>query len=57
MTSNTNTSDQKTKLQILVPGGQGFIGSHCVIELVKAGYEPIVVDNYSNSSNGLSCHC
>lgn len=40
------------KRQILVPGGQGFIGSHCVIELIKAGYEPIVVDNHSNSSSG-----
>jgi UDP-glucose 4-epimerase len=43
--------DQK-KLQVLVPGGVGFIGSHCVIELIKAGYEPIVVDNLSNSSIG-----
>ena len=45
-------SDVNKKLQVLVPGGVGFIGSHCVIELVKAGYEPIVVDNNSNSSIG-----
>jgi len=45
-------SDQN-KLQVLVPGGVGFIGSHCVIELVNAGYEPIVIDNLSNSS--LEC--
>ena len=38
--------------EVLVPGGVGFIGSHCVIELVKAGYVPIVVDNLSNSSIG-----
>lgn len=38
--------------EILVPGGAGFIGSHCVIELIKAGYVPIVVDNLSNSSIG-----
>ena len=44
-----NTGDPN-KLQVLVPGGVGFIGSHCVIELVHAGYEPIVVDNLSNSS-------
>ena len=35
--------------KILVTGGAGFIGSHTVIELVNAGYEPIIVDNYSNS--------
>jgi UDP-glucose 4-epimerase len=44
--------DDQKKLQVLVPGGVGFIGSHCVIELIKAGYEPIVVDNLSNSSIG-----
>jgi UDP-glucose 4-epimerase len=37
---------------VLVPGGAGYIGSHCVIELVNAGYEPIVLDNESNSSTG-----
>ena len=37
---------------MLVPGGAGFIGSHTVIELVKAGYEPVVVDNLANSSMG-----
>lgn len=36
--------------KILVTGGAGFIGSHTVIELVQAGYEPIIVDNFSNSS-------
>jgi UDP-glucose 4-epimerase len=35
--------------KILVTGGAGFIGSHTVIELIKAGYEPIIVDNFSNS--------
>ncbi len=43
----------QTKRNVLVPGGAGYIGSHCVIELVKAGYEPIVLDNESNSSTGL----
>jgi len=36
-------------MKILVTGGAGFIGSHTVVELVNAGYEPIIVDNYSNS--------
>jgi len=36
--------------KILVTGGAGFIGSHTVVELHHAGYEPIIVDNLSNSS-------
>lgn len=36
--------------KILVTGGAGFIGSHTVVELQKAGYEPIIVDNLYNSS-------
>lgn len=35
--------------QILVTGGLGYIGSHTVIELIQAGYEPIVIDNLSES--------
>ncbi|RZM26228.1 MAG: UDP-glucose 4-epimerase GalE, partial [Pedobacter sp.] len=36
--------------KILVTGGTGFIGSHTVVELHNAGYEVILVDNFSNSS-------
>jgi UDP-glucose 4-epimerase len=36
--------------KILVTGGTGFIGSHTVVELVKAGYEVVLVDDLSNSS-------
>lgn len=36
--------------KILVTGGMGFIGSHTVVELVNAGYEPVIVDNLSNSN-------
>ena len=35
--------------QILVTGGLGYIGSHTIIELLAAGYEPIVIDNLSES--------
>lgn len=38
------------KKQILVTGGAGYIGSHTVVELHKAGYEAVIVDNFSNSS-------
>ena len=36
--------------KILVTGGTGFIGSHTVVELFKAGYIPVIVDDLSNSS-------
>ena len=39
------------KSQILVTGGAGYIGSHSVLALCEAGYEPIVVDNLDNSSH------
>lgn len=35
--------------KILVTGGAGFIGSHTVAELVNAGFQPIIIDNFSNS--------
>lgn len=38
-----------SKRKILVTGGLGFIGSHTVVELIQAGYEPIIVDNLVNS--------
>jgi UDP-glucose 4-epimerase len=36
-------------MKILVTGGTGFIGSHTVVELQSAGFEPIIVDNLYNS--------
>jgi UDP-glucose 4-epimerase len=38
---------------ILVTGGAGFIGSHTVVELVKAGYRPVIVDNFINSEKSV----
>ena len=37
-------------MAILVTGGAGFIGSHTVVELQNAGYDVVVIDNLSNSS-------
>ncbi|WP_299466920.1 UDP-glucose 4-epimerase GalE [Mucilaginibacter sp.] len=37
-------------MKILVTGGLGFIGSHTVVELVNAGYDPVIIDDLSNSN-------
>jgi UDP-glucose 4-epimerase len=34
---------------VLVTGGAGYIGSHTVVELVNAGYKPVIIDNFNNS--------
>jgi UDP-glucose 4-epimerase len=34
---------------ILVTGGSGYIGSHTVVELMQAGFEVLIVDNFCNS--------
>ncbi|MHB8206380.1 UDP-glucose 4-epimerase GalE [Mucilaginibacter sp.] len=36
--------------KILVTGGAGYIGSHTVVELINAGYTPIIVDSLTNSN-------
>ncbi len=38
------------KGRVLVTGGTGYIGAHTVVELINNGFEPIIVDNLSNSS-------
>ena len=43
------------KERILVTGGTGYIGSHTVVELQNSGYEVIIIDNLSNSSDIASC--
>ncbi|OWT68981.1 MULTISPECIES: UDP-glucose 4-epimerase GalE [unclassified Achromobacter] len=35
---------------LLVTGGAGYIGSHTLVELIAAGYQPVVLDNLSNGS-------
>jgi UDP-glucose 4-epimerase len=44
LSQNADTRDY-----ILVIGGLGFIGSHTTLELLKEGYNVVIVDNMSNS--------
>ena len=41
-----------TDKSILVTGGAGFVGSHSIIEILAAGYNVVVIDNFINSSIG-----
>jgi len=36
------------KKTVLVSGGAGFIGSHVTVELIEAGYNVVMADNFSN---------
>ena len=38
---------------VLVTGGAGYIGSHIVVELARAGYAPVVLDNFANSTPAI----
>ena len=37
---------------ILVTGGGGFIGSHCILELLREDFDVVVVDNFDNCVKG-----
>ena len=36
-------------MSVLITGGAGFIGSHAAVEFLNAGYEIVIMDNFSNS--------
>jgi UDP-glucose 4-epimerase len=38
---------------VLVTGGAGYVGSHVVVELARAGHAPIILDNFATSSQGV----
>ncbi|XP_055677838.1 UDP-glucose 4-epimerase-like [Lutzomyia longipalpis] len=38
---------------VLVTGGAGYIGSHCVVSLQEAGYQVIALDNFANAVNNF----
>ncbi len=39
--------------KILVTGGAGYIGAHTVVELIQAGYDVVIIDNFSKSDETL----
>lgn len=41
-------------MRILLTGGCGFMGSHTALALVAAGHEPVLLDNFSNSSPAVA---
>lgn len=45
------SDQQKT---VLVTGGAGYIGSHCVVTLQQAGYRVVALDNFANSVHGAN---
>jgi len=38
---------------VLVTGGAGYLGSHIVVELARAGYAPVVLDTFTNSTPAI----
>lgn len=38
---------------ILITGGAGYIGSHTAVALINSGFEPIIIDNFSNSEKSV----
>ena len=40
-------------MNILLTGGAGYIGSHTHVALVKAGYTPVILDNFANSNKAV----
>lgn len=49
MSKSINSKKMSSNSTILVTGGTGYIGSHTIVSLIAAGYDPVIVDNLSNS--------
>lgn len=40
-------------MKVLVTGGAGYIGSHTVVQLINAGHQPIILDDFRNSEKSV----
>ena len=40
-------------VRVLITGGAGYIGTHTALELVAAGHDPVLLDNFSNASRDV----
>lgn len=40
-------------MYVLVTGGSGYIGSHTCVQLIEAGYKPVILDNLCNSKSSV----
>ena len=49
LNKNINNIEGVLAMSVLVTGGTGYIGSHTTVELIKAGYDVVIVDNLCNS--------
>jgi nucleoside-diphosphate-sugar epimerase len=43
---------QSGRRTILVTGGGGYIGTHCIVELLQQDYNVVAIDNYTNAVKG-----
>ena len=48
----TNMAEENNGPTILVTGGAGYIGTHCIIELLQKDYNVVAIDNFTNSVKG-----
>ena len=39
--------------KVIVTGGAGYIGSHTCVELIRSGYDPVIVDDFRNSHSSV----
>jgi UDP-glucose 4-epimerase len=40
------------EIVVLVTGGGGYIGSHCILQLLQHNFKVVAVDNFENASIG-----
>ena len=48
--SDINIDNKAYKKKILLTGGAGYIGSHVAVALLESGFDIVIADNLSNSS-------